>query len=199
MVESIARAYLGLGSNINPEENVPRALEALTETRGLTLAGISTIYRTAPLSDPNQPLGSLNQPALSSDPDFLNGVLEVRTVLGPEELLERLAEIERSLGRERQRSRFAPRTMDLDLLLFGRGGGPASDLQWEEIGPDGLMVHRDIERRAFVALPLMELAPDLILPPHRIPIQALAAGFLSPGGRPEEDLTRRLRERFLPS
>ena len=56
---------------------------------------------------------------------------------------------------------------------------------------------RDVERRAFVALPLMELEPALVLPPHGVPIQALAAGFQTPGGKAEEEFSQDLRTRFL--
>jgi 2-amino-4-hydroxy-6-hydroxymethyldihydropteridine diphosphokinase len=190
-------AYIGVGSNIEPETNLVSALEALTSKPGITLTGISTIYRTAALTDPTQarllPEGGPPEP----DPDFLNGVLELRTFLTPENLMMMLAGIENALGRRRPANRFAPRTMDLDLLLYGRAveGGVATD--WEEIGPDGILAHRDIQRRAFVAVPLFELAPDLILPPHNIPLVALAGTFDTPGGKPEEALTANLRLRFL--
>ena len=191
------RAYLGVGSNIDPDKNVMRALEALSATAGIKLSAISTFFRTAALSDPSRTTSVPGQAPRDPDPDFLNGVLEIRTVLTPTELLAVLGRIETNLGRERGENRFAPRTIDLDLLLYGRSLYHERDLDWEEVGPGGLMVHADIERRAFVALPLFELAPDLILPPHRTPLQALAASFDSPGGRAEHLFTEDMRRQFL--
>ena len=199
MSKPSAFAYVGVGSNIQPESNVSWALESLSEKPGITVTGISTFYWTAPLSDPNRavllPEGGDPDP----DPDFLNGVLEIRTFLTPENLLMLFAGIENALGRVRRGNAYAPRTIDLDLLLYGRvesGGGPA---RWEVIGDDGSEAHRDIFRRAFVACPLMELSPDLILPPHQVPLRALATSFDSPGGKPERILTQEWRRRFLPS
>lgn len=192
-----ARAFIGVGSSLQPEENVTKALASLEDAPGVTLAGISTFYRTAPLSDPTRTAPAPGHGPGDPDPDFLNGVLEIRTVLGPIQLLDLLRGIESALGRERPANRYAPRTMDLDLLLYGKGEEGESALLWEEIGAQGVMAHRDIEGRAFVALPLMELAPDLILPPHRIPLRALAATFDSPGGHPETGYTETLRSRFL--
>jgi len=191
-------AYLGVGSNIQPEKNIPWSLEALAGMPGVTLTGISTFYRTAPLPDPSA-VGTLLQGGDEPDPDFLNGVLEVRTFLSPEHLLMALAGIESSLGRKPNRSRYAPRTIDLDLLLYGHPteGGPP--MEWEEVAADGAKSHSDILRRGFVALPLLELAPDLILPPHNIPLQALAGTFDTPGGHPEEEFTRELRALATPA
>lgn len=135
----------------------------------------------------------------AADPDFLNGVLEIRTRLSAPELLERFAQIENALGRTRMGNRYAPRPMDLDLLLFGLDQGPGANPEWKEISPEGALAHRDIQKRGFVALPLLELAPDLLLPPHRIPLQALALSFGTPGGKAEETLSDNLRSRFIPS
>ena len=197
MTRPPARAFIGVGSNLQPEENVRRAIQTVMDVPGITLTGISTFYRTAALSDPSNALAPSDPD--TADPDFLNGVLEIRTVLSPDELLTLFAEIERSLGRVRETNRFAPRTIDLDLLLYGSGEGGESELEWYVIGADGARAHRDIERRAFVAHPLLELAPNLILPPHRVPLRALAASFDSPGGAAELALTDELRRRFPPS
>jgi 2-amino-4-hydroxy-6-hydroxymethyldihydropteridine diphosphokinase len=192
-----AIAYLGVGSNLQPEDNVPRALGLLGDTPGIQLTGISTFFRTAPLSDPERVRAGPEEPLPAPDPDFLNGVLEIKTLLTASELLERLAQIENQLGRERPGNRWAPRTMDLDLLLYGITEGPGTSPEWEEIGAEGITAHSDIQKRGFVALPLLELAPDLVLPPHRIPLRALALSFDSPGGRPEENFSDSLRARFL--
>lgn len=192
-----AFAYVGVGSNIQPEDNVTWALESLSEKPGITLTGISTFYRTAPLTDPNQASLFPEDGAPDPDPDFLNGVLEIRTFLTPENLLMLFAGIENAQGRTRRSNRYGPRTIDLDLLLYGHVEAGELPTQWEEIGDDGTKAHRDIFRRAFVACPLIELSPDLILPPHNIPIRALDMVFDSPGGKPEEVLTQELRGSFL--
>ena len=194
-----ALAYVGVGSNIHPEENVVRALVVLTETPGVTLTGISTFYRTRALSDPRDSTAPLGQGLRDFDPDFLNGVLEFLTVLTPTEFLSLFASIEGALGRERPGLRYAPRTMDLDLLLYGREAADEPDPIWQEIGPGGFLAHSDIEGRPFVAHPLLELAPNLILFPHGTPLQAFAASYDTPGGRPETAFTQTLRSRFLAS
>jgi 2-amino-4-hydroxy-6-hydroxymethyldihydropteridine diphosphokinase len=197
VTDTPAIAYIGVGSNLQPDENVPLALELLGGTPGINLTGISTFYRTAALTDPES-LGSAPGVARGdADPDFLNGVLEIRTLLSASELLKRFAQIEEDLGRERPGDRWAPRTMDLDLLLFGIDEGPGSSPEWKPIGGEELMAHGDILKRGFVALPLLELAPDLVIPPHRIPLRALALSFGSPGGKAEDTLTDDLRARFL--
>ncbi len=197
MPDTPAIAYIGVGSNLQPEENVPLALGLLGGTPGITLTGISTFYRTAPLSDPESPGADPGITKKETDPDFLNGVLEIKTLLTASELLKRFAEIETALGRKRPGSRYAPRTMDLDLLLYGLDEASGTIPEWREIGAEGVMAHSDIQKRGFVALPLLELAPDLVLPPHRIPLRALALSFGSPGGKAEEALTDDLRTKFL--
>ncbi|MFH1763483.1 MAG: 2-amino-4-hydroxy-6-hydroxymethyldihydropteridine diphosphokinase [Gemmatimonadota bacterium] len=192
-----AVAYVGVGSNINPEKNIVDALAALEETRGVTLTGISTFFRTAALPDPGDSTSQPQQELQNPDPDFLNGVLEIRTTLSPTELLALFAETERTLGRKRPGNRYAPRTIDLDLLLLGLENEEGSDPIWQEIGPTGFLTHPDIERRPFVAHPLLELAPNLILPPYRTPLRAFAASFDTPGGRPETVFTEGLRSRFV--
>ncbi|MBT8395497.1 MAG: 2-amino-4-hydroxy-6-hydroxymethyldihydropteridine diphosphokinase [Gemmatimonadetes bacterium] len=196
---SPALAYVGVGSNIRPEENVTKALGLLVDTPGITLTGISTFFRTAPLSDPANSSGNAGASFEGQDPDFLNGVLEIRTLLTAPELLDRFARIEESLGRKRPANRYAPRTMDLDLLLYGLGEHPGTSPEWQEVAPEGILAHSDIQRRGFVALPLFELAPDLVLPPYNIPLRALALSFETPGGKGEPALSRGLRSRFLRS
>jgi len=188
-----AFAYVGVGSNIQPENNVAWALESLSEKPGVTLTGISTFYRTAPLGDPNQTSLFPGDGAPAPAPDFLNGVLDIRT------FLMLFAGIENALGRRRRGNRFAPRTIDLDLLLHGQAEEGELPTLWEDIAEDGIKAHSDIFRRAFVACPLMELTPDLILPPHNIPLRALATAFDSPGVKPEYTLTQEFRRRFLSS
>ncbi len=198
MNRSRAVGYVGVGSNIRPEENVSKGLGLLVDTPGINVTGISTFYRTAPLADPSGSIVQIPEESEAPDPDFLNGVLALRTFLSTTELLNRLTEIEGTLGRERPSKRFAPRTMDLDLLLFGLDEGAGTNPQWMEIGPAGIFSHSDIQRRGFVALPLLELAPDLVLPPYSIPLRAMALSFDTPGGKAETSFTAELRARFLP-
>src|SRR5262249_58318652 len=109
--------------------------------RELGIRAISTFYRTPALKRP-------------ADPPFFNGVVEVGNALGPLEVKKRLRQIEQALGRERTADRFAPRTVDLDLIIYGD----------EVMSSDELALpHPDIVERPFVAIPLLELAPDLIL------------------------------------
>jgi len=197
VISHSALAFVGVGSNIRPAENIVRALEFLTKTPEVTLTGISTFYRTAALPDPADSTAPPDQGLLNLDPDFLNGVLEIRTTLMPVELLSLLTNTERALGRQRPSNRYASRTMDLDLLLFGRKEEERHPPVWEKIGPSGYQAHSDIERRPWVAHPLLELAPDLILPHHGMPLRALAASFDTPGGQPETDFTNTLRSSFL--
>lgn len=183
--DSWSRAFLGVGSNIRPEESVLRAVGLLSEAPGVRLVGISTFYRTPPLPAPSAAPGQ--------DPDFLNGVLEIRTNLHLEALASALSRVEDALGRDRTAAKYAPRTMDLDLLLFSRPGGE----EWAPVKPDGTLIHADAVRRAFVALPLFELDPSLRLPPDGKPLSEIAGSFHGPGGASLHKLTRDLRERFI--
>jgi len=99
-------AYVALGSNIGDRRLwIERALQALNASPGASLKAVSRIVETKPLGPKNQP-------------DYLNGVAKIETTLSPVELLDRLLEIEQSLGRKRLK-RWGPRTIDLDILLYG--------------------------------------------------------------------------------
>lgn len=134
------RVFVSVGSNVDPETNVRRAVRMLDGELGVR--AVSTFYRTPALRRP-------------ADSPFLNGVIEVGDAFGPLELKARLRQIERALGRERGADRFAPRTVDLDLLIYGEEARASDELT---------LPHPDVLERAFVAGPLSELAPDLILP-----------------------------------
>ncbi len=140
------RAYIGLGGNRGDRRSyLVRALELLGEDADIRVAGVSTFRDT-------DPVGYVDQPR------FLNAVAAVETDLPARELLERLLAVERVLGRERTGPRYGPRTIDLDLLLYGD----------EEIDEPGLVVpHPRLAERSFVLEPLAELAPDLVLPDGR--------------------------------
>jgi 2-amino-4-hydroxy-6-hydroxymethyldihydropteridine diphosphokinase len=140
------RAYVGLGSNLGDREaTLLRALELLAAEPRLTVVAVSVFRDT-------EPVGYVEQPR------FLNGVAAVDTELSARELLDRLLGVERSLGRRRSGPRFGPRTVDLDLLLYG-------DATVEE---PGLSVpHPRLGERRFVLEPLAELDPSLTLPDGR--------------------------------
>jgi 2-amino-4-hydroxy-6-hydroxymethyldihydropteridine diphosphokinase len=144
----VTRAYVGLGANLGDREGTIR--EAV---RRLGPARISTLRET-------DPVGVVDQPR------FLNGVAELETELRPRALLDRLLEIERELGRVRG-ERWGPRTIDLDLLLYGA----------ERLREPGLTVpHPHLHERRFVLEPLAELDPSLEIPGHG-PIRALLASL----------------------
>lgn len=133
------RAFIGLGSNLgNPRAQVERAFDDLAAVESTRLAARSSLYRSAPW-------GVTDQPA------FVNAVAEVDTRLAPRELLQALLAIERRHGRVRDGLRWGPRTLDLDLLACG-------DLRIEE--PGLVLPHPQLPRRAFVLVPLAEIAPD---------------------------------------
>lgn len=138
------KAYVGLGSNLGERETLIRlALEQLAALPETTLGRVSSLYDTAPV-------GELDQP------NFLNAVAVVETDLTARQLLWNLLLIERRLGRVRGAgSRYGPRTIDLDLLLFG-------DLVVDE--PELVVPHPELARRAFVLVPLVELEPALVHP-----------------------------------
>jgi 2-amino-4-hydroxy-6-hydroxymethyldihydropteridine diphosphokinase len=206
-----ARAFIGLGSNIDPTRNVFSALEILSQEPGIDLRGISTIYRTRALPPPGLPDGSA-----TAEPDYLNGVLELHTTLEPETLSLRLFEVEKALGRARTQDKHAPRTMDLDLLLYlpsdrepgdgdglpGSAGDPgvkSRPLPGWGPGTPPTALHPDVRTRPFVAIPLLELAPDLRLPPDGVPLRTVVASLHGALEQPDVGLTRKLRARFLKS
>jgi 2-amino-4-hydroxy-6-hydroxymethyldihydropteridine diphosphokinase len=132
-------AYVALGANLGDAASTLRdALQTLGRTPGIRLTQASSLYRTAPID--------------SSGPDYLNAVAEVATTLSAPALLAALQVIENAAGRERP-YRNAPRTLDLDLLLYGNGRIDSPDLT---------VPHPRMWARAFVLVPLAEIAPDLV-------------------------------------
>lgn len=137
-------AYVGLGSNVGDRLAMLRAaVRAIEEDPDITLDtthGIASLYETSPVGK------NLNQP------DFLNSVIRISTTLAPHQLLHRLLEIERELGRRRDEPEGS-RCIDLDLLLFG-----------EEIidQPDLRVPHPRLHLRRFVLVPLCEIGPEAI-------------------------------------
>jgi len=143
MPEKLVTAYIALGANLGDRRaNIDRAIDAL---RGIPLAHV---LRASALVE-NPAIGGPE-----NSPDFLNGAVEIETILPARELLHELHEIERRLGRQR-REKWGPRIIDLDLLLYGD----------EIISTDELTVpHPLMHTRPFVLRPLAEIAPDVIHP-----------------------------------
>jgi 2-amino-4-hydroxy-6-hydroxymethyldihydropteridine diphosphokinase len=141
-------AFIGLGSNLqDPLRQLQQAFVDLGGLPETQLVARSSLYRSAPLGCPDMP-------DLTSQPDFVNAVAKIATGLVPQALLKALLHIEHSHGRERT-YRNAPRTLDLDVLLY-------DELQLHE---HGLTVpHPQMHRRAFVLQPLLEIAPDAVIP-----------------------------------
>ncbi|HEV2075577.1 MAG TPA: 2-amino-4-hydroxy-6-hydroxymethyldihydropteridine diphosphokinase [Thermoleophilaceae bacterium] len=140
--ERARTGYLGLGSNMGDRLAHLRRARAGLASRGVTVTASSSVYETEPVG------------AAVGQADFLNACVRVRTGLGPEPLLDACKGLERALGREPD-ARHGPRPIDLDVLLLG-------DLRYE--GDRITLPHRDLGRRRFVLVPLLELDPSLTLP-----------------------------------
>lgn len=140
--QSRVTAFVGLGSNLDdPPAHIRRALQALAALPGTKVVRESSLYRNPPVGDPDQP-------------DFVNAVAQIETDLGPTELLGGLLAIERAHGRVRGRPN-GPRTLDLDLLLYGK----------RTVREPGLTIpHPRMLGRAFVLMPLAEIAPEVMVP-----------------------------------
>jgi 2-amino-4-hydroxy-6-hydroxymethyldihydropteridine diphosphokinase len=141
------RAYVGLGSNLGDREaTIRRAVELLGARPGIEVVAVSTLRETDPVGYEDQPR-------------FLNGAAALEVDLTARGLLDELLAVERDLGRDRsQETRWGPRTIDLDLLLYGE----------ETVDEPGLTVpHPRLAERQFVLEPLYELAPELALPDGR--------------------------------
>ena len=152
------RAYVGLGANLGDREaTLRRALALLGAERGVEVVAVSALRET-------DPVGLVDQPR------FLNAVAAVDTDLSARDLLDVLLGVERVLGRTRDGPRYGPRTIDLDLLLYGD----------ERIDEPGLDVpHPRLHERRFVLEPLAELDADLAVP-GRGRVGELLAGLQSP-------------------
>ncbi len=148
---TLERVFVGLGANLgDARATVLQALAALGNLPQTQRVAQSSLYRSAPHQ--------------ASGPDFINAVAELRTTLEPLALLRELQAMEQRQGRERP-YRNAPRTLDLDLLLYGQRLVQVPDLQ---------VPHPRLHERAFVLHPLLELAPALVHP-QRGPLRLLLA------------------------
>ena len=141
MADEIMEAYISVGSNINPEKNIAKALDYLKEHAKIT--AISTFYQTRAIDRPKQP-------------DFVNGIFKIQTDMPARELkFDVLRKIESGLGRIHSDDKYIDRTIDLDIVIYG-------DMVIDEF--DLKIPDRDIRRRPFIAIPLLEIEPSLILP-----------------------------------
>ncbi len=136
-------AYIAIGSNLaSPLEQVNAALKALGDIPESHIITVSSFYLTPPLGPQDQP-------------DYLNAAVALETSLAPEELLNHTQRIELQQGRVRKAERWGPRTLDLDIMLFGN----------EVINTERLTVpHYDMKNRGFMLWPLFEIAPELVFP-----------------------------------
>ncbi len=161
-------AYIGMGANLASFAGLPEATLAAAALRLESLGRVvrrSSLYSTAPVGFPLQPR-------------FINAVVMLETALSPRELLEQLLAIELEFGRNRAASvPNGPRTLDLDILLFG-------DLEISE--PDLNVPHPRLAERAFVLVPLDEIAPQAIVPGRGETVARLLAELLNDsGGKPD--------------
>ena len=150
----MTRAYVGLGANLGAREEILRhAIALLGEREEVEVVAVSTLRET-------EPVGLVRQPR------FLNGAVELQTTLDPRQLLTALLAIEQELGRVRDGKRWGPRTVDLDLLVYGD----------EVVEEPGLRVpHPRLAERRFALEPLAELDPALVIPGRGRVSELLAA------------------------
>lgn len=140
---SAVTAYVGLGANLqDPASQVRRALDELASIPLSRVLSRSPLYKSPPLGPAGQP-------------DYVNAVAALETALAPLALLEELRAIEVRHGRQRDGTRWGPRTLDLDVLLYG-------DLQ--QSTPELTLPHPGLHERAFVLYPLSDVAPELMVP-----------------------------------
>jgi 2-amino-4-hydroxy-6-hydroxymethyldihydropteridine diphosphokinase len=158
-LEGMHTAYIGMGGNLDSPAGPPEAtLAAALRLDSLgRIAGRSSLYSTAPVG-------------FAAQPRFLNSIIALETTLAPRELLAGLLAIEQEFGRDRSAGvSNGPRTLDLDILLFGN---------LEISDPDLEIPHPRLAERAFVLIPLNEIAPQLVVPGHGQTVAQLLARLL---------------------
>ena len=147
----MTEAVIGLGSNLdNPEQQVLQALKELNGIPGTRILRTSSLYSSVPVGPQDQP-------------DFVNAVALIKTELEPEPLLDALQDLENRHRRVRQR-RWGPRTLDLDVLFFGKRIIDTSRLR---------VPHPEFRNRVFTVIPLLEIMPDFLMPPENTPLRDL--------------------------
>lgn len=171
----VSPVLVSIGSNIDPEGNIESAIELLRKR--VDVKALSEFYWTKALGPDGRP-------------DFLNGACAIETDLSARTLkFDVLRTIERRLGRMRTADRFAPRTIDLDLALYG------DEIYCEDelVVPDP-----DIRKRAFLAVPLSELAFDRVVPGYQITLGRIAERLGRQGLAPAPEFSARLKARLSP-
>ncbi len=145
-------AYIGLGSNLGDRVgHLSRAIKELDQSEGIMIRQVSAFYETDPVG-------------VTDQPDFINAVAEIETTLTPRDLLKTTKTIEARQKRNRD-VRWGPRTLDLDILLYDDQHIDEADLK---------LPHPEVRNRAFVLVPLAEIAPDLLVPGAKQVKQLLA-------------------------
>jgi 2-amino-4-hydroxy-6-hydroxymethyldihydropteridine diphosphokinase len=153
------KVYIAMGSNLGDRDaHLAAGLAALRGSEGIEVVAVSPLYETDPVGPPPQG-------------PYLNGAVQLATRLDPSALLDRLLAIEAAEGRMRGVDRNAPRTLDLDLLLYG-------DRKWA--GPDLEVPHPRLAERPFVLEPLCDLAPNFVHPILGETIEVLARRVRDP-------------------
>ena len=142
-IDNVVVAYIGLGSNLeNPAAQVHSAMTALEKLRHTQIEACSSLYTSAPVG-------------ITAQPDFVNAACRLHTALPVETLLQELLAIEQAHGRRRDGAKGGPRSLDLDILLYGEKIVRRADL---------CVPHPRLHERAFVLYPLLELDPKLVIP-----------------------------------
>ena len=162
------RVVVSLGSNVEPEHYVPAAIELLEEDGCLNVVAVSAVYRTAAVGPAGQP-------------DFHNAAVLLETSLEPADLRARLRGIEEALGRVRTADRYAPRTIDLDVVMIR---GMECELDGRPIPDPGILEH------AFLAVPLADVAPEWLHPATGSTLREVAATVSA--GQEIEQMTREI-------
>ena len=170
MDNNVVMAFIGVGSNIQPERNITDALVRLSKR--VDIKGISTFYKTTPILRKDQD-------------DYLNGVWQISTSVPPEKLkFGVLRKIEKELNRNWESDKYASRTIDLDLLLYG-------DLVIHE---ENLTIpDPDICKRSFIAFPLSEINPNLVIPDIKKPLIDILNALSKDNMIPDITFTESLR------
>jgi 2-amino-4-hydroxy-6-hydroxymethyldihydropteridine diphosphokinase len=170
MTPDVVTAYISVGSNIEPLRHIPAALARLLDIDALAVTATSTFWQTPAIDRPQQE-------------DYRNGVWQIRTAIGPRKLHEDiLRPVEAAIGRVRTRDKYAPRSIDLDLVLYGRTICDEAGLT---------LPHPDLTR-PWVAAGVVELDPKLIVPGETMRLASRAQS--GPPGQADAALTTRLRE-----
>lgn len=170
----MTRAFISVGSNIDPAHNVREAIRRLASVENVI--AISTVYRTPAEDRPEQPL-------------YYNCVLAVETSKPPADLKSHvLRRIEQDLGRMRSADKFAARTIDLDLIWYNN---------LLVTGPDLTLPDPQILERPFLVVPLCEIAPDLVFPDSGVSVRDVAARMCADDMEPLKDYTGLLRRETL--